>query len=347
MDYRRLGTTGLTVPSICLGTMTWGRQNTEAEGHQQMDMALDHGVTFFDTAEMYAVPPTAETYGKTEEIIGTWFKARGNRDKIVLATKVIGPGSRFPYVRGGTSRLDRASIVAAVDASLKRLQTDYIDLYQTHWPNRQVNIFGARGFAPNADEDLITPDETLAAMADLVAAGKVRYVGVSNETPWGTMRHLQAHSNNSGLPRIHSIQNPYSLLNREFEVGLAEIAIREQVGLLAYSPLAGGTLTGKYLDGAMPAGSRRSIDGRGSRYDRPNGEAATRRYLAIAQKYGLDPSQMAIAYVTSRPFVTSAIIGATSVEQLKVNLGAHDLVLSEAALAEIEAVQADIPNPCP
>lgn len=346
MELRPLGTTGLTVPSICLGTMTWGRQNTEAEGHAQMDLAVDRGVTFFDTAEMYAVPPTAETYGRTEEIIGTWFKARGNRDRIVLATKMIGPGSRFPYVRGGTSRLDAASVAAAVDGSLRRLQTDYIDLYQTHWPNRHVNIFGTRGFSPDPDEDLVDPAETLAALEEQVKAGKIRHVGVSNETPWGVMRHLGAHADR-GLPRIHSIQNAYNLLNREFEDGLAEIAIRERVGLLAYSPLAGGTLTGKYLGGAIPPGSRRSIDGRGSRYDKPNAEAATRRYLAIAKEHGLDPVQMAIAFVAGRPFVTSAIIGATGIAQLETNLGAHDLTLPDEVLAAIEAVQADIPNPCP
>lgn len=306
MQFRRLGRTGLEVSSLCLGTMTWGGQNTEADAHAQMDHALDQGINFFDTAEMYAIPPTAQTYGKTEECIGTWFRARGTRAKVILATKVLGPGSRFPYVRDGDPRLDRKNIVRAVEDSLRRLRTDYIDLYQLHWPDRDTNIFGKLGYVHNPAERMTAPLETLDALDGLVRQGKVRHVGVSNETPWGLMTFLKL-AETHDRPRAASIQNAYNLLNRTFEIGLAECAVRERCGLLAYAPLAGGTLTGKYLDGRVPPGSRRAIDGRPSRYETPRAEAATRAYVEVARRHGLDPAQMAIAYVLSRPFVTAAI----------------------------------------
>ncbi|HET8728059.1 MAG TPA: NADP(H)-dependent aldo-keto reductase [Alphaproteobacteria bacterium] len=346
MKFRRLGRTALEVSPICLGTMTWGRQNTEAEAHEQMDYALDQGINFFDTAEMYAVPPTAETYGKTEQYIGTWFKARGSRDRVILASKIMGPGRATDHVRDGDLRLDRKNIVRAVEDSLTRLRTDYIDLYQLHWPDRDTNTFGRLDYVHNPEERATPPLETLEALGELVKQGKIRHVGLSNETPWGLMTFLKL-AELYDLPRAVSIQNPYSLLNRSFEVGLAECAIREECGLLAYSPLAAGTLTGKYLDGQVPPGTRRAIDHRPSRYAKPRGDVATRAYLDIAKRHGLDPAQMAIAFVMARPFVTSAIIGATSMDQLRTDIGARDVVLGDAVLAELEAVHADNPNPCP
>jgi aryl-alcohol dehydrogenase-like predicted oxidoreductase len=346
MEQRPLGRTGLDVSAICLGTMTWGTQNTEAEGHAQMDYALDRGVSFWDTAEMYSVPPTAESYGSTERIIGSWFARTGKRARVFLASKISGPGGHMAYIRDGKPRLDARNIKAAVEASLKRLQTDWIDLYQLHWPNRSVNSFGKLGYAHDEGEAFIAPEETLAALADEVKAGRIRHIGLSNETPWGLMRFVEA-SDRLGLPRPVSIQNPYNLLNRSFEVGLAECAHREDVGLLGYAPLAAATLTGKYLDGQVPPGSRRAVDGRKSRYDRLNAEPATRRYIALARDHGLDPAQMAIAYALSRPFMTSVIIGATSMDHLRTNIAAVDLKLSPEVLEGIEAVHTAFPNPCP
>ncbi|MDZ5646877.1 aldo/keto reductase [Nitrospirillum sp. BR 11828] len=345
MEYRRLGRTDVTVSALCLGTMTWGRQNTEAEGHAQMDYAFDRGITFFDTAEMYAVPPTADTYGKTEEIIGTWFQATGRRAQVFLASKVSGPGPA-PWLRGGQHRLDRANIHAAVDASLRRLRTDYIDLYQVHWPQRPLALFGRPAPEGLYSDGGVPIEETLAALGDLVTAGKVRHVGVSNETAWGVMAYLRA-AERQGLPRIASIQNVYNLLSRRFEDDLAEVAQREQVGLLGYSPLAAGTLSGKYLNGAMPAGSRRSIDSRGSRYGAALVDPIVQRYLDIARRHGLEPTQMAIAFALRQPFMTSVIIGATSMATLESNIAAADLHLSDAVLAEIEAVHKSNPSPCP
>ena len=346
MEQRPLGRTGLDVTAICLGTMTWGTQNTEAEGHAQMDYALDRGVTFWDTAEMYSVPPTAESYGGTERIIGSWFAKTGKRNQVFLASKISGPGGHMAYVRDGKPRLDAKNIKAAVEASLKRLQTDWIDLYQLHWPNRSVNSFGKLGYAHDGAEDFVAPEETLAALADEVKAGRIRHVGLSNETPWGLMRFVEA-SDRLGLPRPVSIQNPYNMLNRSFEVGLAECAHREDVGLLGYAPLAAATLTGKYLDGQVPPGSRRDVDRRKSRYDTPNAEAATKRYIALAREHGLDPAQMAIAYALSRPFMTSVIIGATSMDHLRTNIAAADLKLSPEVLQGIDAIHTAFPNPCP
>lgn len=346
MDYRPLGRTDLRVSSICLGSMTWGNQNTEAEGHEQLDYALDQGINFVDTAEMYAVPAREHTYGSTETIIGNWFANRKNRDKVILATKVAGPAARLHYVRGGQNRLDKKNIEAAIDASLTRLQTDYVDLYQLHWPNRSTNFFSSLGYEHKEDDDYIDPEETLDALEGIVKAGKVRHIGVSNESAWGVMRFLHL-AEKHGKPRMVSIQNPYSLLNRSFEVGLAECAMREQCGLLSYAPVAAGFLTGKYLGGARPPGSRIVVFQENSRYDNPNGDKAIGRYVGIAKKHGLDPAQMAIAFVTSRPFTTSAIIGATSMDQLTNAIGAADLTLSQTVLDELEEVQRDISNPCP
>ena len=346
MEQRPLGRTGLNVTAICLGTMTWGNQNTEAEGHVQMDYALDRGITLWDTAEMYAVPPSAETYGRTEEIIGSWFARTGKRDRVFLASKICGPGGHLAHIRDGHPRLDAKNVRAAVEASLKRLRTDWIDLYQLHWPNRSVNSFGKLGYAHDTAEDFVAPEETLAALADEVKAGRIRQVGLSNETPWGLMRFIEA-ADRLGLPRAASIQNPYNLLNRSFEVGLAECAHRETVGLLGYAPLAAGTLTGKYLGGQVPAGTRRALDSRKSRYDTPNADPATRRYLDLARDHGLDPAQMAIAYALSRPFMTAVIIGATSMEQLKTDIAAAEVTLSPEVLAGIEEIHTAYPNPCP
>lgn len=347
MQYRRLGRTELQVSLICLGTMTWGKQNSEAEGHQQMDYALERGINFFDTAEMYAVPPTAETYGKTEEVIGTWFAARGTRDKVILATKAVGPGERFAHVRDGRPKFDRTHLTQAIDDSLRRLRTDYIDLYQLHWPERSVNSFGKLGYVHDDDEATTPIAETLGVLADLVASGKVRHIGLSNETPWGMMTFARL-ADEAGLPRVVSVQNPYNLLNRSFEVGAAEVAIREDIGLLAYSPLGGGTLSGKYIGGARPAGARMTVFAHNfTRYATPLAEEAIAAYVNLARANGLDPAQMALAYVNTRRFMTANIIGATSMEQLKTNIDSVEVVLSEDVLKGIEELQQRYSNPCP
>ncbi|MFP5358387.1 MAG: NADP(H)-dependent aldo-keto reductase [Gammaproteobacteria bacterium] len=343
MHYRPLGQTGLEISLIGLGTMTWGEQNSEAEAHAQMDYALAQGVNFFDTAEMYPVPPRAQTQGRTEQYIGSWFKRSGRRPEVILASKVTGPGD-FSYLRGGT-RLDRASILAACEASLRRLQTDYIDLYQVHWPERGTNYFGRLGYQ-HEDEAATPIAETLAALAELQQAGKVRHIGISNETPWGVAEYLRL-SRALGLPRVACIQNPYSLLNRSFEVGLAEFAHREQVGLLAYSPLAFGMLSGKYLDGARPEGTRLTLFSRFQRYNRPQGLAATAEYVALARQHGLDPAQMALAFVNTRPFVSSTLIGATTLEQLAANIASVEVQLDAPVLAGIEAIHQRYTIPCP
>jgi len=346
MQYRALGRSGLKVSAICLGTMTWGEQNSEAEGHAQMDLAVDRGVTFWDTAEMYPVAPRKETYGRTEEIIGTWLASRKRRDKVIVATKAVGPGERFKHVRDGSPRHDRKHLVAAVDASLKRLQTDYIDLYQLHWPDRSVNSFGTLGYAPDPKEEMTPLEDTLDALAEIVRSGKVRHVGVSNETPWGVMRYLGLAEAGRG-PRMVSIQNAYSLLNRTFEQGLAEIAHREDVGLLAYAPAAAGALSGKYLNGARPPGARITLFPQNTRYFTAAGQEATAAYVALAREHGLDPVRMATAFVLTRPFVTSAIVGATSIAQLENQFAALDTALSPELLAGIEAIHARHTYPCP
>ena len=346
MDYRPLGRTDLRVSALCLGTMTFGEQNTAGEAAAQLDRAVAAGINFIDTAEMYPVPPKAETMGRTEAYIGHWLASRGGRDKLILASKVAGPGTWLPYIRGGKNRLDRANIEQALEASLRRLGTDYLDLYQLHWPDRETNFFGKLGYE-HADVDESVPLlETLEVLGELVASGKVRHVGLSNETPWGTMRFLEL-AERHGLPRMVSIQNPYNLLNRIFEIGLAEIAMREHCGLLAYSPMAFGALSGKYLDGRRPPDGRLTRFSRFNRYSNAEAIAATAEYVAVARKHGLEPAEMALAFVTSRPFVTSNIIGATTMDQLEQNLASLDVTLSEEVLADIEAVHTRQPNPSP
>jgi len=348
MQFRELGRTGVKVSTICLGTMTWGEQNTEAEGHAQMDYALDRGINFFDTSEMYAVPPKPQTQGATERIIGTWFKARGNRSKVVLATKVAGR-SPMNWLRADGSPSDQTpkQIQEAVDASLKRLQTDYIDLYQLHWPDRPVAMFGATGLAyKHIDGDSVPIDEILGALQTHVKAGKIRHIGLSNETAWGTMEFLR-HSQAKGLPRVQSIQNAYNLINRVFEHGQAEIAHREQVGLLAYSPLGQGYLTGKYQKGAQPEGSRKKLFNRLQRYEKPQTEPAIDRYLAIAKQHGIDPTQLALQFVTTRPFVTSNIIGATTMEQLKTNIDSINVKWTDELEKAVDDAHHAQPNPAP
>ncbi|MCW8840015.1 MAG: NADP(H)-dependent aldo-keto reductase [Gammaproteobacteria bacterium] len=347
MKYHKLGRTGIDVSVICLGTMTFGEQNTLKEAHQQLDYALDQGVNFIDTAELYAIPPRAETYGKTEEFIGKWLQGRGKRDDIILASKVCGPGADWlPHIREGQTHLDRHNITKAVDGSLKRLKTDYLDLYQLHWPERKTNFFGRLGYEHDPDDQPIPIIETLQLLNDLVQAGKVRHIGLSNETAWGVMRFVQL-SDCMQMPRVVSIQNPYSLLNRSFEVGLAEVAHREDVRLLAYSPLGFGVLSGKYLEGAAPKGARLTNWPDYDRYSNPQALAATAEYVKLAHNHGLDPAQMALAYVNSRPFLTSTIIGATNMAQLKANIASIGLELGEELLQEIEAIHTRYPNPCP
>lgn len=347
MHYRQLGNTDIEVSSICLGTMTFGEQNTEAEAHQQLDYALDHGVNFIDTAELYPVPPKPETQGRTEAHIGSWLKQRHCRDKVVLATKVVGPGRDWlDHFRGGNNCLDRLNIETALEASLNRLQTEFIDLYQIHWPDRETNCFGQLGYRHPATDNSVAIEETLGVLSDLVRAGKIRHVGVSNETPWGVMRYLSA-ADKLGLPRIVSIQNPYNLLNRSYEVGLAEISHREQTGLLAYSPMGFGVLSGKYLNGARPSGSRLALFDAYTRYSNPQAESATERYVALAREHGLDPAQMALAFVTGRPFTTSNIIGATNLQQLEANIASAELSLSDEILQQIEQIHTEQPNPSP
>ncbi len=343
MQYKTLGHTDIKISLICLGTMTFGEQNTEQEAHQQLDYALDQGVNFIDVAEMYPVPPREETQGLTEKYVGTWLAKHKQRDQVVLASKVVGPGM-MPYLRDG-SDLNADHIRRAVDDSLKRLQTDYIDLYQIHWPSRGTNFFGQLGYQQSSHSG-VPIMETLSTLADLVSSGKVRHIGISNETPWGLAEYLKLAERHQ-LPRIVSIQNPYGLLNRSFEVGLAEMAEREQVGLLAYSPLGFGMLSGKYENGARPKGARLSLFDRFDRYSNLQAEQACDAYVKLARAHGLSPAQMALAYVNSRSFVSSNIIGATTLQQLKENIASIEVSLSETVCAEIEAIQQRIPNPSP
>ncbi|MBL8807245.1 MAG: NADP(H)-dependent aldo-keto reductase [Rhodospirillales bacterium] len=345
MQYRKLGRSGLSVSSICLGTMTWGEQNTEAEGHAQIDMAVGRGVNFIDAAEMYPVPPKPETYGRTEEILGTWLaKNRAKRKDLVIATKVTGGSNRIAHVRE-KAQLTRAQIRIALEGSLRRLQVDCIDLYQTHSPDRPTNMFGKLDYPVSPDTG--TPfEETLGALAELVKEGKIRHFGVSNETPWGLMRQLALADAGKG-PRPQSIQNAYNLLNRSFDVGLSEVALREDVGLLAYSPIAMGVLSGKYLDGARPAKARLTLYSRFQRYSTPIAEPAATEYVRIARAAGLDPVQMAIAFVLSRPYVTSAIIGATALDQLAANIGSTEVKLPSDVLTALDGVHQRMSNPCP
>lgn len=345
MEKRPLGNTDLKVSKICLGTMTWGNQNSEEEGHSQMDFALERGVNFWDTAELYAVPASPETSFKTELIMGNWFKKSGKRDQIILGTKIAGPGPYTEHIRKA-SDYTKANIKEAVEGSLDRLQTDYIDLYQVHWPARSTNFFGVRGYKHHDawEDNILTVIEGL---EEVIKEGKIRHFGISNETPWGLMSYLK-YAAALGKPRCASVQNPYNLLNRTYEVGMAEMSIREKCGLLAYSPMAFGVLSGKYHQ-EKPAKKGRLLDfpGKMERYSTDNCSQATKRYMAIAEKYGLSLAQMSLAFVTQQPFVTANIIGATSLDQLKENIESADLVLSKEILKEIDAVQSEIPNPAP
>jgi aryl-alcohol dehydrogenase-like predicted oxidoreductase len=350
MEYRRLGNSDIEVSLIGLGTMTWGEQNSERDAHEQIDYALEHGVNLIDAAEMYPVPPRPETQGATERAIGTWLaQHRSAREKIVLATKIAGP-ARQPHnprhIRGEGNQFDRKNLTEALNDSLKRLQTEYVDLYQLHWPDRSTMTFGRSAYPWVEDTYTVPIEETLSVLAEFVKEGKVRHIGVSNETPWGVAQFLHA-SEKLGLPRIVSIQNPYSLLNRTFEAGLSEFTHRDGIGLLAYSPLAFGWLSGKYEGGARPAGARITLFERFQRYSKPHTVQATSRYVELAKQHGLSPAQFALAFVNSRPFMTSNLIGATSLAQLKENIASVDVKLSQEALAEIDALHERQPNPAP
>ncbi len=347
MKYRPLGRTGITVSSVCLGTMTYGEQNTEAEGHAQMDMALERGVNFFDMAELYSIPPKPETQGSTERIVGSWMKARGNRDKVVIATKIVGrTGMSWFRKDGAKPRQTRAQIDEAIESSLKRLQTDYIDLYQLHWPDRKISqLFGGHIFE-DLGTDMEPFEDILSALDRHVEKGTLRAIGVSNETSWGTMRFLQE-SEKRGLPRIASIQNAYNLVNRSFEIGLAEIAVREDVSLLAYSPLGQGYLSGKYRNGALPAGSRKAMFERLGRYEGPGAQETLNRYLDLAHERGMRPEHLALKFCDTRAFMTSTIIGATNLTQLETDLEAFDAQWSDDLETAVNAIHASHPNPCP
>ncbi|WP_321887441.1 NADP(H)-dependent aldo-keto reductase [Paraburkholderia bannensis] len=350
MEYRTLGDTDIKVSLIGLGTMTWGEQNTERDAHEQIDYALDQGVTLIDAAEMYPVPPRPETQGQTERFIGTWLaQHRAARERIVLATKIAGP-ARQPHnprhIRGEGNQFDRKNLTEALDDSLKRLQTDYVDLYQLHWPDRSTMTFGRSAYPWIDDAYTVPIEETLSVLAEFVKAGKVRHIGVSNETPWGVAQFLRA-AEKLGLPRIVSIQNPYSLVNRTFELGLSEFSHREGIGLLAYSPMAFGWLSGKYEGGARPEGARITKFERFQRYSKPQAVAATSRYVALAKELGYTPAQFALAFVNSRAFVTSNLIGATSMAQLKENIASVDVKLSADVLARIDELHEQQPNPAP
>ncbi len=344
MNYKKLGNTDINVSTICLGTMTWGEQNTQNEAFEQMDYSLDNGVNFWDTAELYAVPPKAETYGHTETIIGNWFEKTKKRKDVILASKVGGPSRK--YMRNGENSFTGKNLEDALHGSLKRLKTDYIDLYQLHWPERNVNNFGKLGYE-HKENDWNKFEDVLENLKKFIEEGKIRYVGLSNETPWGVMNYLQL-AKDKNLPRMMSIQNPYSLLNRSYEVGLAEVSIRENIGCLSYSPLASGYLTGKYRNKKFPKGSRMERDfDFWTRYRKPNMEEAVEDYYKISQKFDLDMSQMSIKFCEVQDFMTSVIIGATTMEQLKTNVESVKVNLDSEVIKEINNVQKKYPNPCP
>jgi aryl-alcohol dehydrogenase-like predicted oxidoreductase len=346
MLYTNLPHTDIEVSKICLGTMTWGNQNNEAEAHEQMNFAVDKGINFFDTAELYSIPAHPDRKSNTEKIIGTWFKKNGNRENIVLGTKIAGKAEFTKFIR--TTGFTRASIIEAVEGSLNRLQTEYIDLYQLHWPERNTNYFGNRGYKHDVSdhwEDNI--HQVLETLRDLIREGKIRQVGLSNENPWGLMRFLEESKVHPSLPRMITIQNPYSLLNRQFEIGSSEIAMREDMKLLAYSPLGFGVLSGKYLGDRLPKNSRLALFPNYDRYIKGNSKIATQKYYELAQSNDLSLTQMALAFVNSRPFLTSNIIGATTMKQLKENIASIDFELSEEVLEGIEAIHNQIPNPAP
>ena len=345
MEYNKLPGTNIEVSKICLGTMTWGRQNSESEAFEQMDYSLDHGVNFFDTAELYPVPATPERYADTERIIGNWLSSRNNREKIILASKIAGPGDYTAHIR--KTGFKGNSIEDAINGSLKRLKTDYIDLYQLHWPERKVPKFGVLDFEYDpSDQDWTPIEQVLDNLQDLINSGKIRYVGLSNETPWGVMKFLEI-SKERNLPRMMSIQNVYSLVNRVFDIANSEVSIRENCGLLAYSPLAGGRLSGKYLENQNPKNSRYTLwPRRFSRHHTERGEKAIKSYVNLAKNLNIKPSTFANAFVNNRPFVTSNIIGATSMDQLKENIDSIDIELSPEILKKINDIHLSDPNPC-
>jgi len=346
MKFKKLGHTNIDVSLICLGTMNMGEQNTQEEGFEQMDYSFEQGVNFFDTAEVYAVPPRQETYGKTEEIIGNWFIKSKKREKIILATKMVGPG--VEWIRNGGGNYTEQNIAIAIDGSLKRLQTDYIDLYQLHWPERNTNYFGKRNYEHDSSEEKWNDLESvLKALKKFVDQGKIKYIGISNETPWGLSKFLEV-AEQLNLPRIVSVQNPYNLLNRAYDIGMSEISCREKVGLLAYSPLAIGYLSGKYRDNQIPKNSRIGLFGDfWTRYKEDNAKKAVDDYYKLAKENGLTLTQMSLAFVNSRPFMTSNIIGATTMEQLKENIGTADIDLSAEIIEKINLIHSNNPNPTP
>ena len=345
MKFRKLGTTNIDVSLICLGTMTWGTQNTEKDAFEQMDYAVSEGINFFDTAEIYSVPPTSESYGKTEIMIGNWLEKRKNRDKIILASKVAGPGCN--WIRGGGNNFDEKKIGEAIDGSLKRLKTDYIDLYQLHWPERSTNYFGSRDFLYNNKEGNWNSFENiLEALEKFIKSGKIRYIGMSNETPYGLSRYLEI-SKNKGAPRMMSVQNPYNLVNRTYEIGMSEISIREKCGLLVYYPLAAGGLSGKYRNGKMPKDSRMALFKGWERHLNPLAMKAYDEYFRLAQDFNLTMVQLAQSFVNSRPFVTSNIIGATTMDQLRENVESINIEFTDEMMDRVNKIHNNNPNPSP
>lgn len=349
MQLKPLANTGILVPEICLGTMTFGEQNTQAEAFQQLEYALDQGLFFWDTAEMYPVPPKPETQGATETILGNWIAQRGMRDQLFIASKIAGPSQGGSHIRDGQTRFTAAEISSAIDGSLERLQSDYIDLYQLHWPQRPTNFFGKLGYGNTEaqnEQEVTALEETLSALSDEIKKGRIRYIGLSNETPWGTLKFLHL-AEKLGLEKFVSVQNPYSLLNRTYEIGMSEIAHYENVGLLAYSPLAFGYLTGKFRNGARPANARVTLFSRFSRYSNPESEWATEQYAQLAERHGLSLTQLSLAFIKQQFFVTSTIIGATNLGQLKENIQAFEIDLSAEVLQGIEDIHRQQPNPAP
>ena len=345
MKFKKLGNTDLDVSLICLGTMTWGTQNTEKEAFEQMDYSVGQGVNFFDTAEIYSVPPTSDSYGKTEVMIGNWFEKRKNRDKIILASKVAGPGC--DWIRGGGNNFDEKKIGEAIDGSLKRLKTDYIDLYQLHWPERSTNFFGRRDYSYNNKEgEWNSFENILDALGKYIKSGKIRYIGMSNETPYGLSRYLEI-SKNKGAPRMMSVQNPYSLVNRTYEIGMSEISIRQKCGLLVYYPLAAGALSGKYRNGEMPKNSRMALFKGWERHLNPLAMRAYDEYYKLAKDFNLTMVQLAQSFVNSRPFVTSNIIGATTMEQLKENIDSVNIDFTDEMMERVDKIHNENPNPSP
>ena len=345
MNYRKLGNTNLNVSTICLGTMTWGEQNSQEEGFEQMDYALEKGINFFDTAELYAVPPKKETYGKTEEIIGNWFNAKKNREKIILATKIAGNG--LSWIRNGGFQYDEKNITEAIEKSLGRLKTDYIDLYQLHWPERKTNFFGRLNYKYKEEDSWNEFEKVLIALEKFIKQGKIRFIGLSNETPWGLSKFLEV-SKLKTLPKMMSVQNSYNLLCRTYEIGLAEISIREKSGLLAYSPLAGGFLTGKYQNKNLPENSRQKLFAEYyTRYSKSYAAEVIEKYFNISKKFDLNFAQMSIKFCEIQKFITSTIIGATTMEQLKINIESVSVNLKDEILKEINDIQIEYPNPCP